>query len=268
MVSAVRPDRSSPRATFLLAVMAAIVGGALSVWFFGEENYMAQLLAGFGAALAAFTVALEWEREKEKNQREAEREKEESHREAEREKEKNQREAESKLRLKSVLTELNVNDKGLTLLAKELARLKESSRKEWEPVLPLLSDAVWTASAPRLVQIIEPNLFSALAIFYNNVDELRFRVRQRTQARTNELDDGIEDLLKSATDTLEGLSTWVYEETRAPTAEEDWYTEELREDMEVDTTSLRVAAAGRRARLFAARRARLAAGCSGDDETG
>ena len=49
----------------LLVFALAVAGGAALVWHYGAEDFLVQLASGFLAALAAFVLALTWERGRE-----------------------------------------------------------------------------------------------------------------------------------------------------------------------------------------------------------
>lgn len=225
-----------PEASLLgVAVLVAAVGGALIVLVFGNEPYLIELAAGFGASLLAFAVALAWEHRRE--QRELERELARHEHAIAAEVAAAQKKAKEEIarRLEAVHDELEVNERGLAALLEQFSQLRSGGA--FVPVLPLLLDGAWKANAPGLGRILEPFLHSALVIFYGELEELRFRVRYRAEAKTEQLNQSIDELARSLARKLEmdgerrGLLKWVYDEKLSPSL--DRYSPALLEDLDV-----------------------------------
>lgn len=80
---------------------------------------------------------------------------------------------------------------------------------------PLLPEGAWTANAPRLSELIANYaLIADLATAYGRIEELRWRVRYRTERESpkldpinanlvTELDSEVADLLKRVADEIE-----------------------------------------------------------------
>jgi len=226
---------SDPKVSFALAISAAVLGGTLIVVVFGDEDYLIQLVAGFGASLLAFVSALSWERHREQRQLErdlARHEQAVAERIAEAEKKARD---EIARRLEPVHDELGANERGLTELREQFSQL--GSGGAFVPLLPLLLDGAWRANAPGLGPILEPFLHSDLMSFYGELEELRFRVRYRADAKTEELNESIEEiagrlLYKLQSDGKKrGLLRWVYDEKLSPTL--DRFSVALQEDLDV-----------------------------------
>ena len=200
------PTRWDPRTCFLLSIAAAAVAGAVIVVIFGEENFLVELAAGFGAALLAFSAALAWERDRELRELEAKEAARHQHQLEETVQHEDEMMKEIKRLLPAISTELEKNAQSLEYMEAELARLESGPSGSFVHPLPLLFDGVWIANAPRLFQLLDyPGLIGGLGNLYGTIEEIRFRVRSRTQLQTYELDAGIEELLHDATDMLEKL---------------------------------------------------------------
>jgi hypothetical protein len=147
----------------LLAFAVALAGSAVLVWHYGAQDFAVQLASGFTAALAAFVLALAWERDREANQltESAERLTE-------------QQVVEVSRRLRTVRDELQANLKSFGDVERDLG--------PYMAVHPQLHDAAWTASAPSLAELVaDYELTADIARTYGRIEELRWRLRTRTQ---------------------------------------------------------------------------------------
>jgi hypothetical protein len=86
-------------------------------------------------------------------------------------------------RLKTVREELKANRKSIQ---EADAPLRLGSKA----VNPQLLDGAWTASAPSLAELLaDYELTAEIARVYGRIEELRWRLRTRTETRVNTLDD-------------------------------------------------------------------------------
>jgi hypothetical protein len=102
---------SRPLAMILAAGFVCLAGAAFVVWDYGGQGFFVELTAGFAAALVAFVLALEWERERE--QRRLERTAKELA---------SARETEARRRFETVRRELLANLESLEFLKTEFAK--------------------------------------------------------------------------------------------------------------------------------------------------
>lgn len=156
--------RRLPIYASVCALGAVLVGALLVVDAYGGEAFWSELTAGFGASLAAFVLALQWDRHRERSRdtraladiRSA-------------------RATESSRRLESVAEELRGN-----LIS--LRDLDSWFGQEQLMIMhPQLLDAAWHANGTRLSELLtDYELTSRLATTYGRIEELRWRLRART----------------------------------------------------------------------------------------
>jgi hypothetical protein len=158
--------------SLLLTFALALGGSAWLVQRYGGEDFFVQLASGFVAALAAFVLALAWERDREARQalQSAKRVTDEQVKEV-------------RLRLRTVRDELKEDLKSFGDVEQNLGPDTLA--------LPQLLDVAWTASAPALAELVADYTLTAnIARTYGRIEELRWRVRMRTQvALGGPLDD-------------------------------------------------------------------------------
>lgn len=196
--------RPRHRAWLLASVGAFAVLTVVVVDRYGALAYLPELTTGFGASLAAFMLALEWEAHRERATLERS------------EKSANDaRHTEARKRLLAIESELGRNKVSIDLLA---ARLPERPIGAVEDLLhPELLDAAWASSGERLGDLLaEYDLVGDLATFYGRLEELRWRIRHRTQARDSWLDGMTKGLADEMQGEVESLLERVAKQTRDP----------------------------------------------------
>lgn len=147
---------------------------------YGGEQYWPGLATGFGASLAAFVLALEWERFRDKAA--VERAAEEANA---------ARHAEARKRLLALEKELRRNRVSIELLKKRLPAGRRAITVT-DFLHPELLDAAWGSSGERLGDLLaEYDLVADLAAFYGRLEELRWRIRHPT----NQASDGVTELV-------------------------------------------------------------------------
>ena len=162
--------------TALLVAVALFVG--LTIWvldLYGGLPYWPALATEFGASLAAFMLALEWEAHRERT---ALARAEEAANSA--------RHTEARKRLLALEGELKRNRVSIELLAKQLPEKPPGVVNDL--LHPELLDGAWRSSGERLGDLLDYELVGDLATFYGRLEELRWRIRHRTQARDSYLD--------------------------------------------------------------------------------
>lgn len=168
--------RPRHRIWLLAAVAAFVLLTVVALDRYGGRSYWPGLATEFGASLAAFMLALEWEAHRERT---ALARAEQSANEA--------RHSEARKRLLALEGELKRNKVSIDMLADHLP---EQPRGVVNDLLhPELLDGAWTSSGERLGDLLaEYGLVGELATFYGRLEELRWRLRHRTQARDSYLD--------------------------------------------------------------------------------
>lgn len=147
----------------LLTFALALAGSAVLVQHYGGEEFAVQLASGFLAALGAFVLALAWERD-----REAKKAVESAKRVTE------EQVVEVSRRLRTVRDELSADLKSFHDVEQTLG--------PHVAVHPQLLDRAWTASAPALAELVaDYELTADIARTYGRIEELRWRLRTRTQ---------------------------------------------------------------------------------------
>ncbi len=169
--------RRARHRVWLLVAVGAFVGLTIVVLDrYGGLPYWPALATEFGASLAAFMLALEWEAHRERAAL------------ARAEKSANAaRHSEARKRLLALEGELKRNKVSIDMLA---VRLPERPRGVVDDLLhPELLDGAWSSSGERLGDLLaEYGLVGELATFYGRLEELRWRIRHRTHARDSYLD--------------------------------------------------------------------------------
>lgn len=159
-------------------VLALVVAAILVLRCYGGDSFWPELVAGFAATVLAVVLALEFE-----SRRDADALNRLSQDTAE------TRKAEARKRLGAVRREMEANQTSIGEVADGLAKSSVSGGTTWPILHPQLLDGAWSASGERLGDLLaDYELVSDLSIFYGRVEELRWRLRYRTQARTADLD--------------------------------------------------------------------------------
>lgn len=161
-----------------LFALAFVVGAGFVIGAYGGPVFWPVLIGGFGASLGAFVLALSWDHEKERRERAAAEQGRKDDWERERQYVQEQLVTEARRRLEPIREELRRD-------AESLRALKEAFDMQAPlPDLilsPELLDFAWAANGPRLSQILaDVDLVSKLATTYGRMEELRWRLRQRT----------------------------------------------------------------------------------------
>lgn len=185
---------------------AAIV--VLSVY--GGASFLPGLVGGFAASLAAFMLALSWERDRERLQGEREANAFEQ-----------RLTTEVRRRFASVRVELGKNAESLTALVSLIKSDPYENPAEFEYVHPQLLEGAWTANAPRLSELVaDYELIADLAATYGRIEELRWRLRYRSERMSKDLDAMtvplVAELRGEVTDLLERVGTQIDEPSVQP----------------------------------------------------
>jgi hypothetical protein len=177
-------------------------------------------VTGFLGTLVAFVLALTWERERERRRlaRDA----------AEFQQ---RRETEVRRRLQPVRAELDTNAESLRILADafgipgpsgvEPAGVSRPEGVDFSFRNPELLEGAWTASASRLSELVaEYELVADLATAYGRIEELRWRLRYRTEHRSTWLDTMtaslVSELQLDVTDLLERVARQIEQPSVQP----------------------------------------------------
>jgi hypothetical protein len=167
--------------SLLLVFALAVAASVALVQHYGGEEFFVQLASGFVAALAAFVLALTWERD-----REATRAVESAKRVTE------EQVIEVSRRLRTVREELLENLKSFedvqalldpphTEYGTPLAAFQRVFRA-WAFVNPHLLAGAWTASAASLAELLaDYELTARISRTYDRIEELRWRLRMRAE---------------------------------------------------------------------------------------
>lgn len=188
----------SPFDLVVAAGLASVLGAVALIRVYGGESFLTELIAGFGAALLAFMLALTWEADRERRQfaRSAEALAE-------------QRVTEVRRRLATIKEELERNRESLETLKKGIPGA--------DPLNPQLLEGAWTASAPRLAELIADYEFTAgIAVAYGRLEELRWRLRTRTERGMPGLNQMIEALVDELLPEVEGLLKEITGQIKSP----------------------------------------------------
>jgi hypothetical protein len=158
-----------------VAVVAALIGAGVVIARYGLDSFLPGLVVDFGASLAAFLLALTWERDQELQRLERGAAEVEA-----------RNETEVRRRLTSVHAELEVNQRSLTELQLDP---EPTAGRTFTFLDTELLEGAWTANAPQLSELLADfDLVGDLAITYGRLEELRWRLRARSELRTLDLD--------------------------------------------------------------------------------
>jgi hypothetical protein len=194
------------RNVIVVAIVACLAGVAVVVDRYGGRTLWPELVGGFLASLLAFMLALTWERERElRRATEAARTVGE------------QRATEIRRRLEPVRTELEKNEESLFAVQQHL---EASSDREFIISNPQLLDGAWAASASRLSELVADFKFIAdLSVTYGRLEELRWRLRYRTEHHSVLLDGMTAPLVTQLRGEVEDLLKRVRRQISGPTVQ-------------------------------------------------
>jgi hypothetical protein len=180
------------------ALLCGVSAGLLLIPAYDVEAVVVQLPASFVAALLAFMIALAWERDREE---------------------------------KAVIrAETSLADRRRTEVRRRLATIQEELKKNRESLVfieerlpsspqmhPQLLEAAWTASAPRLTELLaDYELAADLGVAYGRIEELRWRLRVRTQRGFLSLDGMILVLVGELISEVDDLLTQIAKQMSDP----------------------------------------------------
>ena len=191
----------------LAAAVLAIAGAAVVIPVYGLGNFLPALVVGFVGSLAAFVLALSWERDQDlRRLRRGAEELEE------------RRATEVRRRLSSVHAELERNAESLSNLTIDP---KSIEVPEFDYLHPQLLDGAWTANAPRLSELVpDYELVADLTFTYGRLEELRWRLRYRSELSTKALDAMtaplVDELRREVSDRIERVDKQIKEPTVQP----------------------------------------------------
>ncbi len=195
-----------------VAVVALSVGTWLVVDRYGGGSFFPGLIAGFLGTFLAFVLALgeAGARERRRAERDAGEIEE-------------RRATEVRRRFEPVRAELAKNAKSLHDLVGAFQRgpaTFEELRYGFAPLNPQLFEGAWTANAPRLSELVaDYELIAALATAYGRTEELRWRLRFRTEHMSTLLDDMTEPLVDELRDEVDHLLERVALQIDQPTVQ-------------------------------------------------
>jgi hypothetical protein len=174
-------EKALNRRGLLSLAVIGVIASAFVVWGYGCASFWPGLIAGFLGTLFAFLLALAWDREQARQRLERETTELET-----------RRVTEARRRFAVVQAELRKNEKSLEALDGAFQRKPGSAeefRYRFAPVNPQLLEGAWTASAPRLSELVaDYELIADLATVYGRIEELRWRLRFRTEHTSALLD--------------------------------------------------------------------------------
>jgi hypothetical protein len=208
-----------PGVYLIVALVGAGVLGFVVIRLYGLESFLPGLVGGFGASLVAFVLALSWERDKERQQVKEERDRELKQL-ARREQTFNERRrAELQRRLSTVRTELERNFESLQSLKGLDA---DPGAPGFVHLHPQLLDGAWTANAPQLSELVDDyELIADLATTYDRIEELRWRLRYRTEHHDKELDPMTAPLVTELREEVRKLLIRVGSQIESPAVRSD-----------------------------------------------
>jgi hypothetical protein len=211
------PSRARSSST-LIAIggfAIGVLGAVLVLKGYGGGSFWPGLIAGFLGTLVAFLLALNSARERDRLQLEQDVERERVRLGREAEKLEEQRATEIRRRLELVRAELEKNVQSFQFLDEAFedkgqreALAASAEVEDGVPFLfhPQLLDGAWAASAPRLSELIaDYKLIADLGTAYGGIEELRWRVRLRTEKESTILDEPIRALATELRNEVEGL---------------------------------------------------------------
>lgn len=169
--------------TWLLWVAWAVVfvGTIFVLESYGGETFWPELIAGFGASLGAFVLALSWESNRERRKRLEDEDAARLRRQQEAHELESRLTTEVRRRFEPIRDELRRNLRSVETVGAKLEEAALSYGPVVDVLHPELLDGAWTANAPRLTQLVANyELTTKLASTYGRIEELRWRLRQRT----------------------------------------------------------------------------------------
>jgi hypothetical protein len=171
-----------------VAIVVFVIGMAVVVSVYGGLAFFPGLIAGFGASLFAFMLALRWDHEREREQAQAEAAERAAEREHQASMQHDKLVTEAGRRLEPIRNELGRNKESVEWLTKSLPAAMNRNLPPMA-VNPQLLEGAWAANAPRLSEILSDyDLVGDLAFTYGRIEELRWRLRQRTALLAVNLD--------------------------------------------------------------------------------
>jgi membrane protein implicated in regulation of membrane protease activity len=191
-------------------VVAVLVAGALAsvvVIAYGGSSFFPGLVAGFVGTFLAFVLALAEAGARERRRLEAEA------RELEQ-----RRATEVRRRFEPVRAELEQNAESLDNLIESFPR--GVGGEVFAVLNPELLEGAWIASAPRLSEVVaDYGLIAELATAYGRIEELRWRLRYRTEHQSTLLDRMTWPLLDQVRDEVNGLLKRVAQQIEEPSVQ-------------------------------------------------
>jgi hypothetical protein len=191
-------------AAILVAALVAAVASVIVVKHFGGVTYFPGLVGGFASSLVAFVLALSWERERELKRFEGEA------------RALNERRGtELRRRLQPVLAELEKNAVSIREVAGALSA--PAGPGQFNVANPQLLEGAWMASASRVAELTaDYQLVADLAAFYGRLEELRWRIRYRTEHQSVMLDGMTAPLVDELRKEVEKLQADVKTQIASP----------------------------------------------------
>lgn len=206
------------RLTFSISVLGAlaVAGGVYTLAEFGAEGLWPGLVTNFAASLLAFILALEWERSRARSAAQDAAQIYEKRQANSIEQERERRRAEIIKRLYTLSDELGWNLESVEMLKGGFAAATDS---QFTYLNPQLLDGSWHANATRLAQLFDNvTLIAALAKTYGRIEELRWRLRLRSEQRLVEMDPMIQPLVDELVDEINGLLDDIRAQVERPSA--------------------------------------------------
>jgi hypothetical protein len=237
MPEAERAGRSHLLTAGLGLAVVGIAASALVLAYYGGGSFWPGLVTGFLGTLVAFVLALAWERERDRRRlvQEADELQE-------------RRATEVRRRLEPVRAELQRNAESLDVIEPSLTgsspesgvplSVSEPASFDFSFVNPQLLEGAWTASAPRLSELVaDYKLIADLATAYGRIEELRWRLRYRTEHRSTWLDTMTVDLVDELRPEISDLIERVAAEIKQPTVQPLGLAHVVRVGGAVDTSA-------------------------------
>ncbi len=177
----IRRLRDRPARPFVAgAFVLFFVGLGVVVVLYAGATFWPGLVGNFGASLAAFMLALSWDHERERRRAQEAADALVEERDRGLRERLDQLAIEAGRRLKPIRKELGRNKKSVEDLTKSLRAAMNMDLPPMAVNSELLEGA-WAANAPRLSEILSDHeLVGDLAATYGRIEELRWRLRQRT----------------------------------------------------------------------------------------
>lgn len=189
------------------AFIGCLIAALIVIGHYGPESFVTGLAAGFTGSLLAFMLALRSERERESQRLFGETTRLEE-----------ARRTEVRRRLQPVDAELAKNATSLEEIA-SAARDRPEGRG-FRIVNPQLLEGAWTASASRLSELVaDYKVIADLAVAYGRIEELRWRIRYRTEHHSDLLDTMIAALVDELREEVATLRERVRQQIDDPTVQ-------------------------------------------------